>query len=41
MTAWIDVFRNVVGKVKTNIVQQIALKPIQELLNKKHAMVKR
>ena len=29
------------GKVKTNIVQQVALKPIQELLNKKHAMIKR
>ena len=29
------------GKVRTNIVQQIALKPIQDLLNKKHAMVKR
>jgi len=41
INAWIDVFRNVVGKVKTNIVQQVALKPIQELLNKKHAMIKR
>lgn len=41
INAWIEVFRHVVGKVKTSYVQQVALKPIQELLNKKHAAPKR